>query len=115
MPIYEQIRHQIRLAIIRDEIAAGDALPSIRSLAAELKISVITTKRAYDDLEEEGFITTVQGKGCFVLEKNTERIREHNLKEIEQHLIEAIKAAKLMRLKSNELVEMVKYLYKEEY
>jgi len=113
-PIYEQIKDQIRSAIIRDEIAENELLPSIRSLAHELKISVITTKRAYDELEAEGYIATVQGKGCFVLPKNKEQIRERKLKEIEQHLSEAITNAKLIHMDNDELVKVLKILLEEE-
>ena len=114
-PIYEQIKQQIRSAIIRDEIAEGEMLPSIRSLAHEIKVSVITTKRAYDELESEGFIATVHGKGCFVLAKNVEQIREQKLKEIENHLTDAITTSKLIHLSSVELTEILKILLKEEH
>ncbi|MCL2570568.1 MAG: GntR family transcriptional regulator [Firmicutes bacterium] len=113
-PIYEQIKEQIRSAIIRDEIAENEMLPSIRSLAHDLKISVITTKRAYDELELEGFIATVHGKGCFVLPKNKEQIREYKLKEIEQHLTNAITNAKMIRMTSDELTQLLHILLKEE-
>jgi len=113
-PIYEQIEEQIRSAIIRDEIAEGEMLPSIRSLAADLKVSVITTKRAYDELEAGGFIATVHGKGSFVLPKNKEQIREQKLKEIEQHLTGAIAGARLIDLAGDELAEILQLLLKEE-
>lgn len=113
-PIYEQIKEQIRSAIILDEIAEGEMLPSIRSLASDLKISVITTKRAYDELEIEGFIATVQGKGCFVLPKNKEQIKEQKLKEIEEHFVKAIACGKLIDLRSDELKEILDILLMEE-
>jgi len=113
-PIYEQIKEQIRSAIIRDEIVENEMLPSIRSLAHELKISVITTKRAYDELEAEGFIASVQGKGCFVLPKNKEQIKEQKLREIEQHFIDAITCSKLIDLGHGELREILDILLKEE-
>jgi len=113
-PIYEQIKDQIRSAIIRDDIAENEMLPSIRSLAHDLKISVITTKRAYDELEASGFIATVPGKGCFVLPKNKEQIREQKLKEIETHFLDAIQSARLIRMGNNELTEMLKILLEEE-
>lgn len=113
IPIYEQVKNQIRLAIINDEIAVHEMLPSIRSLAQDLKISVITTKRAYDELEVEGFISTVQGKGCFVLPKNHEFIKEQKLKEIENHLSSAITASKLIKLSDDELKEILEILLKE--
>jgi len=114
VPIYEQIKEQIQSAIIRDEISENQMLPSIRSLAHELKISVITTKRAYDELEAEGFIATVQGKGCFVLPKNKEQIREQKLKEIEGHLQNAIVCSKLIHMTDKELKEVLDILLKEE-
>ena len=87
-PIYEQIYSQIKNQIINETLKEDEALPSIRNLAKDLCISVITTKRAYDELEREGFIYTVAGKGCFVAAKNTQLIREENLKKIEEHLQE---------------------------
>ncbi|MCL2846134.1 MAG: GntR family transcriptional regulator [Firmicutes bacterium] len=113
-PIYEQIKEQIRTAIIRDEIAEGEMLPSIRLLAHDLKVSVITTKRAYDELEAEGFIATVHGKGCFVLPKNKEQIREQKLREVEHHLNSAIAGAKSIGVTPRELVELLKILSMEE-
>ena len=113
LPIYEQIKEQIRSAIINGELAEGEMLPSIRSLAADLKISVITTMRAYNDLESEGFIATMQGKGCFVLPKNKEQIREQKLKEIEQHFIEAIACSELIGLSESELKKVLDILLTE--
>ena len=88
-PIYEQIYTQLKAQIIAGALTPGEALPSIRALAKDLKISVITTKRAYDELEAEGFLYTVAGKGCFVAEKNLDLIREQQLKELENHLTAA--------------------------
>lgn len=85
-PIYEQIYTQIKNCILSEEVKEGEQLPSIRSLAKDLRISVITTKRAYDELEQEGYIYTVAAKGCFVARKNLELIREENLKKIEEHM-----------------------------
>ena len=85
-PIYDQIYSQIKNHIISGKLQEGEALPSIRSLAKDLRISVITTKRAYDELERDGFIYTVPAKGCFVAEKNIELIREENLKKIEEYM-----------------------------
>jgi len=85
-PIYEQIYNQIKNAIISGELKEGDMLPSIRALAKDLRISVITTKRAYDELERDGYIYTVAGKGCYVAKKNMELIREEYLKRIEEHI-----------------------------
>ena len=92
-PIYEQITSQIKSMIISGELKEGDALPSMRLLAKELRISVITTKRAYDDLERDGFIESFTGKGSFVAQKNVEFIREEQLKAAEEHLKNAVCAA----------------------
>ena len=113
-PIYEQIKDQIRAAIISDELAEGEMLPSIRSLAQDLKISVITTMRAYNDLESEGFIATMQGKGCFVLPKNKQHIKEQKLKEIERNFIKAIAAAKIIGLTDKEFKDILEILLKEQ-
>ena len=88
VPIYDQIYSQIKAQIIGDALRQDEALPSIRSLAKDLRISVITTKRAYDELEAEGFIYTLPGKGSFVAPKNTELLREENLRRIEEHMRE---------------------------
>lgn len=101
-PIYEQIKDQIRSSIISDELAEGQMLPSIRALAQDLKISVITTMRAYNELEQEGFIASMQGKGCFVLPKNKEHIKEQKLQEIESHFFSAIAAAKVIGMSNEE-------------
>ena len=85
-PIYEQIMTQIKSQILSGKLKKGDALPSIRVLARELRISVITTKRAYDELEREGFLYTIPAKGCYVAPKNTELLREENFKKIEEHI-----------------------------
>ena len=87
-PIYDQIYSQIKDAILSGQVTEGEALPSIRALAKDLRISVITTKRAYDELENEGFIYTLPGKGCFVAERSTELLREENLRKIESHMQE---------------------------
>ena len=113
-PIYEQIWTQIKNCIISGELAPGDALPSIRALAKDLRISVITTKRAYDELEREGFVHTVAGKGCYVAEKNTELIREGNLKKIEEHMREISALAKGCKLSDGELAEMLRIICEEE-
>jgi len=115
LPIYEQIKEQIRSAIICDEVKEGEMLPSIRSLAQDLKISVITTMRAYNDLESEGYIATMQGKGCFVLPKNKEHIREQKLKEIEGYFSEAVRASKIIDLSCDELTQILKILMEEQF
>ncbi len=105
-PIYDQIYSQIKDAILSGQVTEGEALPSIRALAKDLRISVITTKRAYDELESEGFIYTLPGKGCFVAERSTELLREENLKKIEEHMQEIRRLASACRLTENELDEM---------
>ena len=113
-PIYDQISGQIKAQILSGALSPGDALPSIRGLAKDLKISVITTKRAYDDLEAQGLINTVAGKGCFVAEKNLDLIREQKLKELEDHLDAAVELAAQCGVSALELMEMLRILLKEE-
>ncbi len=112
-PIYDQIYSQIKDAILSGQVTEGEALPSIRALAKDLRISVITTKRAYDELESEGFIYTLPGKGCFVAERSTELLREENLKKIESHMQEIRRLASACRLTERELDDMWR-LQKEE-
>ena len=113
-PIYEQICTQIKAQIIAGKLAPGEALPSIRALAKDLRVSVITTKRAYDELEVDGFLYTVAGKGCFVAEKNLDLIREQKLKELEDHLTAAVELAAQCGVSSGELTEMLHILQKED-
>ncbi len=112
-PIYDQIYSQIKDAILSGQVAEGETLPSIRALAKDLRISVITTKRAYDELENEGFIYTLPGKGCFVAERSTELLREENLRKIESHMQEIRRLANACRLTEQELDDMWR-LQKEE-
>ena len=112
-PLYEQIVTQIKAQIMSGELQAGEALPSIRALARDLRISVITTKRAYDELEKEGFLYAIPAKGFFVAAKNTELLREENLKQIESHLTEAVRLAASCGLAKNDLVEMLELLWEE--
>lgn len=113
-PIYEQITDQIREQILAGELEPDAALPSIRSLAKDLRISVITTKRAYEELEQEGFLYTVAGKGCFVAEKNTALLREEDLRRIEEHLTEIRRLAARCGLTRQELREMLEIMEEEE-
>jgi GntR family transcriptional regulator len=113
-PIYEQITGQIKNLIITGELAEGDALPSMRLLAKELKISVITTKRAYEELEREGFIVSYTGKGSFVASQNVDFLREQKQKEIEEHLQQAVDAAKSLGIKVEELADMLHIMYEGE-
>lgn len=113
-PIYDQIYSQIKNQIINETLKEDEALPSIRNLAKDLCISVITTKRAYDELEREGFVYTVAGKGCFVAAKNTELIREENLKKIEEYLQQISILAASCNLSNEELFQMFKIISEEE-
>ena len=112
-PIYEQITAQIKNSILSGELQEGEALPSMRALAKDLRISVITTKRAYDELEQEGFLYAVPAKGFFVAAKNTELLREENLKKIEAHLTEAVRLVAPCGLTKQELTEMLELLWEE--
>jgi GntR family transcriptional regulator len=112
-PIYEQINRQIKAQIISADLSEGEALPSIRKLAHELQISVITTKRAYDELEREGFINTVSGKGTFVAVQNQELLKEKKMKIVEGKLAEAVSEAKMLGIGLGQLKDMLLLLYKE--
>jgi GntR family transcriptional regulator len=112
-PIYQQIYEQMKSSIMQGALKEGESLPSIRNLAKELQISVITTKRAYEELEREGFIETVPGKGSFVSTNNKELLKEIRLKELEYKLSEIISESKLLGLKFEELQEMLKLLFYE--
>ena len=114
VPIYDQITRQMKGLILRGELKEGEALPSMRLLAKELRISVITTKRAYEELEREGFITTVPGKGCFVAPQNPELAREDALRRAEEHLSQAVDIAKTAGLTLSELTETLNLLYGDE-
>lgn len=109
LPIYDQIYSQIKSQIISGALSEGEVLPSIRGLAKTLRISVITTKRAYDELEKEGFIYTVAAKGCFVAPKNVELLREENLKQIEERLGEISRLAVSCNLTVDDLIQMLRY------
>ena len=106
-PIYDQIYTQIRDQIISGALAQDEMLPSIRSLAKDLRISFITTKRAYEELEKEGFIYTVPAKGCYVAQKNTELLREENLKKIENHMEEIFRLAASCSLSKQDILDMM--------
>ena len=112
-PIYEQIKRQIKESILRGDLKENELLPSIRQLAKDLQISVITTKRAYDDLEQEGFIVSVVGKGSFVAGQNREFLREMRLRWIEERLAEVVAEGKALGVTLSELVEMLRLLYEE--
>ena len=112
-PIYEQITRQIKSQIISGDLKEGEALPSIRKLAKELQISVITTKRAYEDMEKEGFIDTVMGKGTFIAAQNPELLKEKKMKIVEEKLAEAVAEANMLNISLNELKQMLILLYEE--
>ena len=114
VPIYDQITRQMKGLILQGELKEGEALPSMRLLARELRISVITTKRAYEELEREGFITTVPGKGCFVAPQDPELAREDALRRAEEHLSQAVDVAKTAGLTLAELTETLNLLYGDE-
>ena len=113
-PLYEQITAQIKNLILTGALKEGDALPSMRILAKELRISVITTKRAYEEREREGFIVTQSGKGSYVAARNVELIREENYRRIEQQLLTAVNLARLSEISLDEMIEILTLLYKEE-
>ncbi|MDG5786146.1 GntR family transcriptional regulator [Evansella sp. AB-P1] len=112
-PIYEQIMNQVKSAILSGELQEGTAIPSMRKLAKDLQISVITTKRAYEELEKAGFIYSIVGKGSFVAEQNLEVIKEKKLKVIEEQLSDVITNSKEIGLTLDELQEILKFLYEE--
>ena len=111
LPIYDQIYSQIKSQIIGGQLQEDEALPSIRGLAKDLRISVVTTKRAYDELEREGFIYTVAGKGCFVAPKNVELLREENLKTSEGYIEKIAQLAASCNLKREDIIEMIQLIW----
>ncbi len=114
VPIYEQIVSQVKNLILNGALQEGEALPSMRLLAKELRISVITTKRAYEELEREGYIVSVVGKGSFVAPKNTELVREEKQRQVEEYLSQAAETAKTYGISLEELVEVLTMLYGED-
>jgi GntR family transcriptional regulator len=112
-PIYRQIENQIKDIIMRGEVTEGELLPSIRSLAKELQISVITSKRAYEELEKKGYIVSVPGKGSYVAAQNKELLREARLKIVEEKLYDAVEAGKSIGLTIKEMEEMLELLFEE--
>lgn len=112
-PIYEQIAKQIRDSILKGELTGGDLLPSIRVLAKELGISVITTKRAYEKLETEGFVETVGGKGTYVAQQNKDLIQERQLRILEEKIMEMIEVSKTIDIDYKELLQMIDVIYQE--
>ena len=115
VPIYEQIKNAIINQIMNGELAEDEALPSIRSLASDIKISVMTIKKAYDELESEGYIVSIQGKGTFVAPKNTELAREQAQKDIEDHIQKAIDIANRFNITKKEIIDLIEIFYGSDY
>ena len=115
IPIYEQIIKQIKKSIFSNEIREEEMLPSVRSLANELKISFLTVKKAYDELEKQGFIKTVQGKGSYVLPKNLELYREEKLKEIQKHIEDIKEIARISNISEEDIKEIFKSIFEEDF
>lgn len=114
-PIYEQIKKAIKQAIYSNELKEGEILPSVRVMANDFKISFLTVKKAYDDLEIEGFIKTVQGKGSYVLPKNLNLLREEKLKEIENHVVSIVKLSRIYNITEDEVINLIKVMFKEDF
>lgn len=114
VPIYEQIKNAIKNAIISNELKEEEMLPSVRNLANDLKISFLTVKKAYDELEAEGFIKTVQGKGSFVAPKNLELIKEEKLKEIQDYIEKVYNISRIANISEDEIKELFNMIFKEE-
>ena len=115
IPIFEQIENAIKQAIFSNELKEEDMLPSVRNLANDLKISFLTVKRAYDELEKEGFIKTVQGKGSFVAPKNLELIREEKLKEIQDYIEKIYDISKISNISEEEIKELFKMIFEGDF
>ena len=114
IPIYEQIKNIIISQIMTDELSPGEALPSIRILAKDIKISVMTIKKAYDELEMEGYIKTVPGKGSFISPKNMSLVQEQANKEIEKHISKIIEISTKFNINKDKILEIFEYLYEED-
>ena len=114
LPIFEQIENAIKEAIFSNELKEGEMLPSVRSLANDLKISFLTVKRAYDELEKAGFIKTVQGKGSYVAPKNLDLIKEEKLKEIQDYIEKIYEVSKISNISKKEVIELFKMIFEEE-
>ncbi len=114
VPIYEQIKNQIIDQILNDELKEDEALPSIRTLSADIKISVMTIKKAYDELEHDGYIITRQGKGSFVAPKNLELAKEQKKKEIEVYINKIVSISKIYNIDKKEIIDLFKYLFEGE-
>ena len=115
IPIYEQIKIAIKQAIFSNELKEEDMLPSVRNMANDLKISFLTVKRAYDELEQEGYVKTVQGKGSFVAPKNLELIKEEKLKEIQDHIEKIYDISKVSNISEEEIKELFKMIFEGDF
>lgn len=115
VPIYEQIRDAIREEILKEKLKAGEKLPSVRSLARELSISILTVKKAYDELEKEGFIVSKQGLGTFVGEDDPKLRIEEKQKNLEEALLDVIKISKDLEMEKKDLIEILEYLYEGDF
>ena len=113
VPLYEQIKNAIKENILKNKVKEGEQLPSVRTLSKDLKVSILTVKKAYDELEEERFVESRQGLGTFVAGKDSEVKREELQKELENHLIEAIKLSADLDLDKETILELFEFLYKE--
>ncbi len=113
VPIYEQIKNEIKEKIINGLMQEDDQLPSVRSLSSQLKISILTVKKAYDELEREGFIVTRQGLGSFVASDNKELKREEKQKELEEHLTKACRISRILNLEKTEFYDLLRFIYEE--
>ena len=113
-PIFEQIKQAIKKAIVTNELKENEMLPSIRNLAQDLRISVMTVKRAYDELEQEGFIKTIHGKGSLVARKNIELLKEEQMKEIEKYIDKIVLISKSSNISKKEILETFEYLFEED-
>lgn len=114
-PIYEQIKEQIKNKIVSNELKTGDLLPSIRNLAKDLRISVITTKNAYEELEREGYVETIPGKGTYIASKNVQIIKEEQMQKIENLIDTAVSIAKISKISKKEIKDILDILYEEEW
>lgn len=112
-PVYQQIAEQIRQAMLKGDLSEGEALPSVRALSSDLSVSVITVKKAYDQLEEQGLVVTQAGRGTFVLEKNVDLVRDYKLKEIQDVLAKAIDLAKANGFTQSDIAELFSLLWEE--
>lgn len=114
VPIYEQIVNKIKKAILENELKEDEILPSVRSMSKDLRISFLTVKKAYDELEREGFIKTVQGKGSFVLPRNDNLVKEEQIKNIERHIDEIINISKIAEISKSEIMDLFESMYEED-